>query len=161
MYRFLGRRPVRDHDVDLSHLRCQQVGLHQVVIDTPGQRPFYGKRGKLRSGKGHYYQCKACGRRNLVSDPGRLHDNNRCAIDVLGRIANKAPVRASYRGAKLKSLQAYYQILDFLVRRCVSYIGAVDPALIDGRLTLPADLNVQRVEARIPARRSFSVAAGN
>ena len=104
----------------------------------------YGKRGKPRSGKGRYYQCKACGRRNLVSDPVRLHDNNRrLAIDVLGRIANKAPVRGSYRGAKLKSTQAYYQILDFLVRRCRSYSGSIDRALIDGRLRLPADLNVQ------------------
>ena len=104
----------------------------------------YGRRGKPRSGDGRYYQCKACGRRNLISDPIRLHDNNRrYAVDILGRIANKAPVRGSYRGAKLKSTQAYYQILDFLVRRCRSYSGAVDRALIDGRLKLPDDLNVQ------------------
>ena len=104
----------------------------------------YRKRGKPRSGNGHYYECTNCGRRTLVSDPVRLHDRNRrYAVDILGRIANKAPVRGSYRGAKLKSTQAYYQILDFLVRRCRSYSGSVDRALIDGRLRLPPDLNVQ------------------
>ena len=104
----------------------------------------YRKRGKPPSGTGHYYQCKDCGRRTLVSDPIRLHDNNRrYAVDVLGRIANKAPVRGSYRGAKLKSPQAYYDIVKFLHRRCRNYSGSVDRALIDGRLRLPADLNVQ------------------
>ena len=51
--------------------------------------------------------------------------------------------RGSYRGAKLKSPHACYRILDFLVRRCRTCSGAVDRALIDGRLRLPADLNVQ------------------
>ena len=103
----------------------------------------YRKRGKPPSGVGHYYQCKRCGRRTLVSDPVRLHQNHRHAVDVLGRIANEAPVRGSFRGARLKSTQAYYQILDFLTRRCRAYSGNVDRALIDGRLKLPKDLNVQ------------------
>ena len=104
----------------------------------------YCKRGKPPSGNGHYHQCKNCGRRTLASDPIRLHDHNRrYAVDLLGRIANKAPVRRSYRSAKLNSPQAYYNILNFLQRRCRSYSGTVDRALIDGRLRLPADLNVQ------------------
>ena len=62
---------------------------------------------------------------------------------MLSRIANKAPVRGSARGARLKSTQAYYQIIDFLRRRCRAYSGAVDRAFIDGRLKLSSDLNVQ------------------
>ena len=104
----------------------------------------YWKRGKPKSGQGHYHQCKRCGRITLVSDPVRLHDRNRShAVDVLGRIANKSPVRGSVRGARLNSMQDYYPIVDFLHRRCRAYSGAVDRALIDGRLKLPEDINLQ------------------
>ena len=103
----------------------------------------YRKRGKPKSGKGHYYECKQCGSITLVSDPVRLHENKRYAVDLLSRIANKSPVRGAVRGTRLRSFQAYYRIFDFLTRRCRSYSGAVDRALIDGRLKLPADLNVQ------------------
>ena len=104
----------------------------------------YRKRGKPKSGQGQYYQCKSCGRRSLVSDPVRLRDfNRRHAADMLGRIANKSPVRGSSRGAGLPSMQNYYQIVDFLHRRCRAYSGAVDRAFIDGRLSLPEDLDIQ------------------
>ena len=104
----------------------------------------YRRRGKPKSGVGQYYECRRCRRRTLVSEPVRLHDGNRRrAVDVLTRIANKAPIRGSARGARLKSTQAYYQIIDFLHRRCRSYSGAVDRAFIDGRLKLPKDMNIQ------------------
>ena len=104
----------------------------------------YRKRGKPKSGKGQYYECKRCRRRTLVSDPVRLLDGSRRhAVDLLGRIANKSPVRGSIRGARLKSIPAYYRIVDFLHRRCRAYSGTVDRALIDGRLKLPEDMNIQ------------------
>lgn len=106
-------------------------------------REEYRKFGKSKSG-GQYYECRRCCRRTLISDPVRLHDHNRrVAVDVFSRVANKSPVRGTVRGARLKSTQAYYQILDFIYRRCRSYSGAVDRALIDGRLGLPEDINVQ------------------
>ncbi len=104
----------------------------------------YRKRGRPKSGRGRYYQCRRCGRRTLASDPTRLHDRNRRhAADLLGRIANKSPVRGSYRGAGLKFLRDYYQIVDFLHGRCRAYSGAIDRALIDGRLKLPEDMDLQ------------------
>ena len=104
----------------------------------------YRKRGKLKNGKGQYYQCKSCGRRNLVSDAVRLHDRNRrYAVDILGRIANKAPIRGAIRGSGVKSTDSYYPILDFIHRRCRAYSGRVDRALMDGRLKLPEDMNIQ------------------
>ena len=115
-----------------------------------GARPIalhpdeYRKRGKPQSGQGQYYQCRRCGRRTLVSDPVRLHDRNRRhAADLLGRIANKSPVRGTARGAKLRFMRDYYEIVDFLHRRCRVYSAAADRALIDGRLKLPKDLDVQ------------------
>ena len=104
----------------------------------------YRKRGKPKSGRGQYHQCKRCGRRTLVSDPVRLHDcHRRHAADLLGRIANKSPVRGSARGSKLKFMRDYYQIVDFLHGRCRAYSGSFDRALIDGRLKLPEDMDIQ------------------
>ena len=127
----------------------ESTGCGNLVYDNH-TRPIafhpkeYRKRGKPASGKGHYYQCKRCGRRTLVSDPVRLHDDNRrYAVDLLARIANKSPIRGAVRAARLKSNQAHYQILDFVYRRCRAYNGAVDRALMEGRLRLPADLNIQ------------------
>ena len=106
-------------------------------------RQEYRKFGKSKCG-GQYYECRRCRRRTLISDPVRLHDHNRrYAVDVFSRISNKSPVRCTVRGARLKSNQAYYQILDFIHRRCRAYSGRVDRALIDGRLTLPKDINIQ------------------
>ena len=106
-------------------------------------REEYRKFGTSKSG-GQYYECRRCRRRTLISDPVRLHNlNRRFAVDVFSRVANKSPVRGTVRGARLKSTQAYYQILDFIYRRCQTYSGGVDRALIEGRLRLPKDLNVQ------------------
>ena len=103
----------------------------------------YRKRGQPRAGGGHYYLCKRCGRRTLVSDPVRLHKDHRAlAADILGRIANKSPVRGTCRGAGIKNTQSYYHIVDFLHGRCRAYSGAVDRAFIDGRLKLPADIDI-------------------
>ena len=114
---------------------ARPIALH------PGE---YCKRGKHKFTGGQYYGCKRCLRRTLVSDAVRLHeDNRRLAVDMLTRIANKSPVRGAARGARLKSTQAYYYILDFLHRRCRAYSGTVDRALIEGRLKLKEDLNIQ------------------
>ena len=43
----------------------------------------------------------------------------------------------------MKSTRAYYPMIDFLHRRCRAYSGSVDRAFIDGRFTLPEDMNVQ------------------
>ena len=76
--------------------------------------------------------------------PTRLHGSNRrLAADVFSRIANKSPVRGTARGSKLKSNGDYYTILDFIHARCRHHTGVVDRALMDGKLRLPADLNVQ------------------
>ena len=104
----------------------------------------YRKRGKPASGNGQYYQCKSCGRKKLVSNPVRLHDNHRrLAADVFSRIANKSPLRGSGRGAELKSMNSYYSIINFIYNRCQAHSGAIDRALIDGHLTLPHDLTVE------------------
>ena len=84
-------------------------------------RDEYRKRGKTRNRKGQYCECGQCQAITLVSDPVGLRGNERYAVGPLSRIANKAPVKGSVRGLGLKSGQAYYRILDFLVRRCRSY----------------------------------------
>ena len=113
------------------------------------QRPLafhpkcYRKNGK-RSDGGQQYLCKSCGSSFVISNPIRLHrDNQARAVDVLSRIANKSPVRGTARGARLVSTQAYYQIVDFIVSRCRAYSSAIDRALLEGRLSLPADINVE------------------
>ena len=101
----------------------------------------YSRRGRPASGNGRYFQCKACGRRLLVSAPVRLQKAHQSlAADVLSRIANKSPVRGTGRGVRLKSMGSYYPILDFIYGRCRAYSGAVDRALIDGQLRLPKDM---------------------
>ena len=104
----------------------------------------YIRRGRPASGNGQYFQCKACGRKRLVSHPVRLHaEHQTLAADVLSRIANKSPVRGTGRGVRLKSMKAYYPIVDFIHSRCRAYSGAVDRALIDGTLRLPKDIVVE------------------
>jgi len=101
----------------------------------------YIRRGRPATGNGQYFQGKACGRKVLVSHPVRqLADHQTLAADVLGRIANKSPVRGTGRGVRLKSMKAYYPVVDFIYSRCRAYSGAVDRALIDGTLRLPNDL---------------------
>ena len=111
------------------------VGLH---------RHLYHKRGRLASGRGRYFQCKGCGRKTLVSDPTRLHKNNRAlASDIFGRIANKSPVRGTVRGSRCRGTGAYYRIVDFITSRCRATSGAIDRALIDGRHSLPKNLVIE------------------
>ena len=88
----------------------------------------YHKRGRPKSGQGQYYACKRCGRRTLVSDPVRIQENKRYAVDLLSRLANKSPIKGAVRGMRLSSAQAYYRIVDFLTRRCRAYSGRVDRA---------------------------------
>ena len=97
----------------------------------------YHKRG-TGPGGGQYYGCKACRKTVLVSDPVRLRQKHRAiAADVFGRIVNKAPVRRTVAGARLKSTRSYYSILNFIHSRCRAHSGAFDRALMDGRLQLP------------------------
>ena len=103
----------------------------------------YHKRG-LAPGGGQYYRCKACHRSLVLSNPVRLHKNHRAvAADVFGRIVNKAPVRRTISGASLKSNQSYYNIVNFIHSRCRAYSGVFDRAMIDGRLKLPREINVE------------------
>ena len=80
----------------------------------------------------------------LLSDPVRLWEKNKSlAVDVFSRIVNKSPMRRTVRGAGLKSNGSYYAILDFIHSRCRAYSGAIDRALIDGRLQLPKEMNIE------------------
>ena len=123
---------------------CANEGCDNHGKTIAAHKKAYRKRGKPDSGNGQYYQCKSCGRKTLVSNPTRLHDDHRrLASDVLSRIANKSPLRGSGRGVELKSMNSYYSIINFIHNRCRAHSGAVDRALIDGRLTLPHDLTVE------------------
>ena len=103
----------------------------------------YHKRG-TEPGGGQYYGCKACGKTVLVSNPVRLRKKHRAlAADVFGRVVNKAPVRRTVAGAGLRSTRSYYSILNFIHSRCRAYSGAFDRAMMDGRLRLPRDLNIE------------------
>ena len=103
----------------------------------------YRKFGKA-AGYGQRYQCKGCGSRVVLSRPVRLHDGSRrMAVDIFSRIANKSPVRGTVRGSGLESTASYYDILTFIRDRCQAYSGAVDRALIDGKLRLPASMNIE------------------
>ena len=109
-----------------------------------GHRPdAYRKIGFTENGA-RRYRCKACRSAPCVSEPVRLHAKNRqAAVDVFSRIANKSPVNGVVRGARLNSGAAYYRILDFIHRRCRAHSGAVDRALIDGRLRLPRAMGIE------------------
>ena len=106
-------------------------------------RHAYRKHGFAPNGA-RYYRCKSCGSTPIVSDPTRLHaKNRRVAVDVFSRIANKSPVRGVIRGARLNSPAAYYRIFDFIHRRCQAHSGAVDRALLDGRMRLPGTMAIE------------------
>ena len=109
-------------------------------VDAPKQ---YRRRGTTSKGLIRY-QCKSCGgyfrqRRRVSLDLNK----QRQAADVFSRIANKSPVRGTIRGSRLASSESYYRILDFIQDRCRAFSGKVDRALIDGRLQLPANMNIQ------------------
>lgn len=106
-------------------------------------RACYQKKGKAPNG-GRYYRCKGCGRQVLLSRPVRLHHNHRArAVDVFGRIINKAPMRRTVSGSRLKSNAGYYRILRFIEARCRTCSGKIDRALIDGRLRLPRQMTIE------------------
>ena len=114
---------------------------YDLPIATSPHR--YRKNGK-KAGYGQRYQCKECGGNVVLSRPVRLHDKHKCqAVDVFSRIANKAPVRGIFRGTRLGSTSSYYDILTFIHARCQDYSGAVDRALMNGQLTLPAEMNIE------------------
>ena len=97
----------------------------------------YVKRGYSPSG-GQYYRCKRCQHIFVASTaPGLYRHNQRRAVDVFSRIANKAPIRGTVRGAGLKSTGTYYRILDFIHGRCLASSGVIDRAMIGGRIQLP------------------------
>ncbi len=106
-------------------------------------RGAYRKDGLTSCGD-QRYRCKLCGSTPSVSDPARLRANNqKYAVDVFSRVANKAPVRGIVRGARLNSSAAYYRILDFIHRRCQIHSGSVDRAFIDERIRLPKAMNLE------------------
>ena len=119
-------------------LACRNVECANQSKPIAAHPREYRRRGVAPNGGGRYYQCCECGRKMLASDPDRLHRANReLAADVFSRIANKSPVRGVGRGARLGSVSSYYEILDFIHRRCRRYSGTVDRALMDGALRLP------------------------
>ncbi len=121
-----------------SHKACSS---HRKAIATHPE--LYRKAGHV-AGYGQRYQCKACGSKLLLSHSARLHQRHRAlALDIFSRIGNKSPVRGTIRGAGLVSNSAYYSILGFLRDRCQAYSGSVDRALMDGRLTLPTNMNIE------------------
>ena len=100
---------------------CRNEACENHRHPVASHRKEFRKRGKPKSREGQYYECKRCRAITLASEP----------------------VRDCIRGLRLKSGQSYYRILDFLTRRCRAYSGTVYRALIEGRLKLPSDMNVQ------------------
>ena len=120
-----------------------ECGNHRLSIAQHG-RAAYQRQGRTKNGRGTRYRCKSCGSWFTVGAPVRLHDRNRrLAADVFSRVANKSPLRRSIHGANVRSTDSYYAILRFIHGRCRAHSGAIDRALIDGRLTLPERLVVQ------------------
>ena len=122
------------------------ANLECVNHDRPiaFNRSLYYKRGRTGAYNAQVFQCKSCGRKMLMSDPVRLGDKNkRLAADLFGRIANKSPVRGAVRGSGLTWMNSYYNVLKFIHARCRSHSGAIDRALIDGRLSLPKNLVIE------------------
>ncbi len=107
-------------------------------------RAGYQRWGRGSGGRDARHRCKACGASFSVGAPVRLHDRNRrLAADVFSRVANKSPGRRSIHGAGVRSTDSYYAILRFIHARCRAHSGAIDRALIDGRLRLPEAMTVE------------------
>lgn len=103
----------------------------------------YTKRGHSSSG-GQVYKCKSCKRTVVASTAVRLHwRNQEIATDVFSRLANKAPMKGIVRGAGLKSNADYYSILNFIHGRCQAFSGAIDRAMIGGRIRLPEAMLIE------------------
>jgi len=139
--RMLGSESIRRRDEIMG---CADTECENHTRPVALHRKRYRKRGSPASGHGHYYECKNCGRRTLVSDPVRLQRNHQAlAADIFGRIANKSPVRGAMRGSRCRSMASYYPIVDFIVSRCRACSGAIDRALIEGRRSLPKNLVIE------------------
>ena len=122
---------------------CRHEDCENHNLPIAFHQRSYRKYGYVK-GYGQRYQCKDCRGKVLLSRPIRLHDNNRrMAVDAFSRIANKSPVRCTVRGAGMETTRSYYSILAFIHDRCRTYSGAVDRALMDGKLKLPTDLNIE------------------
>ena len=124
---------------------CPHAGCANHGRSVAGHhRSHYSREGATPNGRGARWRCKACGRRFTVSDPVRLGDRNkRLAADLFSRVANKSPLRGAARGMGMAAAKHLYPILRFIHRRCRDHSGAVDRALIDGRLRLPADMRIE------------------
>lgn len=121
---------------------CRNTLCENSARPIAFHRSCYHKKGRAAGG-GQQYRCKACGRYVLVSDPVRLHQNHKTlALDVFNWAVNKGVMRRTVNGVKLKSNGAYYRILEFILTRCRTFSGVYDRALIDGRLTLPKEINI-------------------
>ena len=117
---------------------CENFG--RAVARHPRE---YAKRGRSPSG-GQYYQCKQCRHIVLASTALRAHSRNqRRAVDVFSRVANKSPMRCAVRGARLKTASTYYQILEFIYQRCRAFTGNMDRSMIDGRVRLPERMVIE------------------
>ena len=104
---------------------------------------LYRKRGRSQSG-GRQYECKECHARVSVSNaPPIRRAHQQLAADVFSRIANKSPMRGAVRGAGLSGPCAYYNILNFIERRCRDYSATLDRSLIDGRRRLPERMVIE------------------
>ena len=103
----------------------------------------YRKKGYYKTKDNTYFQCKLCNTKILVSEPIRIHKNNQLiAGDLFSRLANKSPIMGILRGMGLSSPHDYYNTLDFIYRRCLSFSAAIDRSFIDGSRKLPKSLNV-------------------
>ena len=117
---------------------CENFG--RSVAHHPSE---YTKRGFSSSG-GQVYKCTWCRHTVVASTAFRIHaDNQWHAADVFSRLANKAPMSGVVRGAGLGSSGNYYSILDFIHARCLAFSGALDRAMIDGRVRLPERMVIE------------------
>ena len=62
---------------------------------------------------------------------------------MFSRLANKAPKNGIVRGTRLNSSSDYYSIVDFIHTRCRAHSAAIDRAMIDGRIRLPAKMVIE------------------
>ena len=122
---------------------CRREDCENYGLAIAFNRHRYRKDGKV-AGDRQRYECKGCNSKILPCGQSRLHDDNRrLAADVFSRIANKSPVRGTVRGSGLASTRTYYSVLEFIHDRCRDYSGAVDRAMMDGKLRLPTDMNIE------------------
>jgi DNA-directed RNA polymerase subunit RPC12/RpoP len=123
---------------------CKTAGCANEGLSIGEHRHLYVKRGYYKTPDNPYYQCKACGRRVLVSRKvSRIHAGNQAlAADVFSRISNKSPVSRTVEGAGLGSFADYYTILDFIHRRCREMNGAFTRSFLTGERRLPAQMDI-------------------